>query len=699
MGKRAGRRAIRVAVIFLLALAWSGCSDGDSPSGFVRTIRQTTAFINQEMARNNLVGLSIALVSDGRLVWAQGFGWADKENRVKATAETLYMLGSGSKTLTTAALMQLVDQGLVSLDKPAADYLPEFALAPRFPGQMAGITVARLLNHHSGIPGDIYNGGFVEEAWNHWGCGLYMDWLLGYLAGEYPSYAPGELAVYCNTGFVLAGEIVRRQGGLPGEGYNDCMIRRLFKPLKMYSTSFRATPGMAKGYIGGQPAGAIESNCTFGATGGAVTTVLDISRFLSMMTNEGKAPWSEARTLSPESVNRMGQSEKTPLDFNSYSTPGLGLDTMDDPVLRYAGRAWTKNGSTGHFNSFMEMLPDANLGVIVLANSDTAQFAVYAVARECLKNAVREKLGLPPSLPAYPDLPCETDPALIAGTYVKKNGFDRMDNNGDGTLTWVRNAHSLTPLMETLAYGQGSWGAAGASMRLVFQNVSYMGADRFLMIQKGSDGSVVNESILGGYVVLALGEKLPIPAISPAWLARVGQTWLIDNISWNGLDWDLPFLLLDQAGGELMVHQGENHQVLFPENDALAFVGGIANRNGSSVRAINDGAGEKLWFVGYEAFPIDQVPRVFTGDVVNGQVDFHKVDWYRFDAPAPGAGLVFSVANGAGGYRLRLFDANLVSPLVDGTDRIAWQAPQGTYYLAVCRKPDGPGNYTLQVNP
>ena len=289
------------------------------------------------MAEKNMVGLSIALVDDGRIAWARGFGWADRENGVSAQADTRYMLGSGSKTLTTVALLQLVDQGLLSLEKPATTYLPEFQLLPRFPGQMQNITVERLLNHHSGIPGDIYNGGFVAEAWNQWGCDLYIDWLLHCLANEYPSYAPGEISVYCNTGFVLAGEIAQRIGGRSGETFNEFMIRQLFSPLDMHDTSFRAFPGtMAVGYIGGAPLPPVETNCVFGATGGAVTTVLDMGRFLAMMLNRGRSAAGE-QIIMPGTVDRMGQGERTPLDWNSYSTPGLGLDTMDDPVMRYAG--------------------------------------------------------------------------------------------------------------------------------------------------------------------------------------------------------------------------------------------------------------------------------------------------------------------------------------------------------------------------
>jgi len=685
--------------LFLLLFACTG----DYHTGyraFPVTVHNTSQYITKIMAEKNMVGVSIALVDDGRIAWARGFGWADRENGVSARADTRYMLDSGSKTLTTVALLQLTDQGLLSLEKPATTYLSEFQLLPRFPGQMQDITVERLLNHHSGIPGDIYNGGFVEEAWNEWGCDLYTDWLFHCLANEYPSYAPGEISVYCNTGFVLAGEIARRLGSRSGETFNEFMIRQLFSPLDMRDTSFRASPGtMAVGYMDGEPVPYAETNCVFGATGGAVTTVLDMGRFLAMILNRGRNAAGEQIIMS-DTVDRMGQGERTPLDWNSYSTPGLGLDTMDDPVMRYAGRAWTKNGSTGHFNSFMEILPDLNLAVIVLANSDTAQWAVYSIARKCLKQAVEEKTGMKPTLPSYPDIPSETNPAFIAGTYVKKNGYDRIADNLDGTLSWVKDAHTADPEVKTLTSEGDLWAVAGAPERLTFRTVSFMGMDHFVMIQVGSDTSVVDESVFGGYVTAILSEKLNIPAIPAAWAKRAGRRWLIDNIPFNDLNWDgCPFLAVEDVKGVLMVRQGANLQAMFPRDDYLAFVDGLANRNGSAVQVKDDAGMEKLQFVGYEAVPIEQAPLLSSGDAVSGTVEFHKTDWYRFDSPVREAEITFYIPDGADGYRLRLFNSDLAFPIAEGVDVISATVQEGAFYLAVCRTPDASDTYTLLVNP
>lgn len=104
------------------------------------------------------MGLSIALVDDDKIVWSKGFGFADKENKVSASADTVYMLGSISKTLTAAAVLRLYDQGeIIDLNDPLYNYLPQFTMQERYTNQNNGMTIKRVLNHHSGIPGDILN--------------------------------------------------------------------------------------------------------------------------------------------------------------------------------------------------------------------------------------------------------------------------------------------------------------------------------------------------------------------------------------------------------------------------------------------------------------------------------------------------------------------------------------------------------------
>ncbi len=684
---------IAMLVMLALILAAGGC-DSSHTIGFSRTIQDTSDFISQEMKKADAVGLSIALVSDNEIIWAEGFGWADKENEIPATADSVFMLGSGTKTLTTVALLKLYEQGLIGLDNPAADYLPEFNMAPRYPFQLQEMTVRRLLNHHSGIPGDLYAAGFLfGESWESYGCDLYMDFLMEYLSTDYPSHPPGEMAVYSNTGFVLAGEIALRQGGLAGETFADFMKRELFEPLGMTQTSLRVIrENLALGYMGGQVSETKHTNCTFGATGGAFTTVTDIAKFMTMLNNEGRTP-DGRQFLQPETVAMLGEAERSELDIDSMFQPGLGLDSMDDPAMKYAGRAWMKNGGTGDYFSLMEMLPDKKLGAVVLTNSDTAENLPWAVVRECLKNAVREKYGIQPSAPALPDYDSETNPAQLEGIYVKKYGYDKIIDNGNGTFTWIINAQNENPNTFVLTYQNGTYMADDRTESVSFKNLQWDGRDYFVMIQSGSSGADRDEYPYGGYVRSIIGEKVTPVGISDAWKNRLGP-YVFDNVAWNDIRWGCPFAILTEKDGLLL---WDEESTAVPQNDATAFVAGLNNRSDSSIRVIQEDGKEKLLFGGYRAYPMAQVPPIAPGDVINGTVDLFKSDWFRVDTVSPGQEVDIEVTTESDCYALILFNENGAFMGMEA-GAISWTTQQGSYFLAVSPMPEASGFYTMMVN-
>src|SRR5438105_14263054 len=118
------------------------------PEKYAACVRALDQFITHEMANKQLPGLSIALVDDQTIIWAKGYGYADAANKVPATAETVYRVGSVSKLFTDIGIMQLVERGGLDPDAPVTKYLPEFK-----PSNPSGkpITLRQLMSHRAGL--------------------------------------------------------------------------------------------------------------------------------------------------------------------------------------------------------------------------------------------------------------------------------------------------------------------------------------------------------------------------------------------------------------------------------------------------------------------------------------------------------------------------------------------------------------------
>ena len=128
-----GRRAVIIALIVRVAAPISGNAD------------EIDHYITAQMHRLHIPGASLAIVRDGRIIKAQGYGFANLELKAPAAKETVYEIGSNTKQFTAAAIMMLVEEGKVYLDDPITKYLPETPQAWR------GITIRHLLTHTSGI--------------------------------------------------------------------------------------------------------------------------------------------------------------------------------------------------------------------------------------------------------------------------------------------------------------------------------------------------------------------------------------------------------------------------------------------------------------------------------------------------------------------------------------------------------------------
>ena len=197
-------------------------------------------YVKNQLRRLHIPGASVALVRDGRIIKAKGYGLANVEWNVPATNDTVYELGSVTKQFTAAAIMVLVEEGKVGLDDKITKYFPAA------PETWEHITIRHLLSHTSGIQNHVTLPEFLNLTFQP---SLTRDELIKWFFKLPLEFQPGETWAYDNTGYYLLGIVVEQASG---KSYWQFLDERIFHPLGMTAT--RSTdprlivPNRASGY-------------------------------------------------------------------------------------------------------------------------------------------------------------------------------------------------------------------------------------------------------------------------------------------------------------------------------------------------------------------------------------------------------------------------------------------------------------------
>ena len=596
-----GRRwtgIVRSLWIGVIALA-AGCSHAPmrpqtvAAGDYGSTIAYLSALIRYEMDKNAVTGLSIALVDDQRVLWAEGFGFADKDKAVRATAETLYRVGSISKLFTDTATMQLADQGRIALDQPVADYVPGFQVKSRFPGS-AAITPRHLMTHHSGLLRDL--------AW----CGEQappLAELVPALKESDAAYPSGLVFSYSNVGLGLLGLAVENVTRTP---FAEHMQAAVLRPLGMTHSSFdpgpSPSPQMSRSYGKGRVAH--EPRIRDVPAGGLNSSVADMSRFLEMVFAAGRS--GDHQVLKPESLAEMltPQNASVPLDLDLRI--GLGW-SLDRQAIQNAGPLAGHGGAIGKFVSQLFALPEHKLGVVVLANSGPGEI-VGRVATEALKLALEVKTGIRTQALAGPSkVPAADRPWTVAaqqeivGDYTTMAGLAHVYTRGSGlhaqlngrTLDLVPRADGKLGLdyrwLGLFHLDLGPFGKAGLSRRTL----------------AGREVIVATLGSPQGDKEILVGERLKQPRDLGAWRQRLGAYRLVN--AGLGEPYVAKFQL-GEAKGDLFAEVswadssgdlGSARLWLTPVSDDEAIVAGPLAGMGEVIHRVVVNGEERLWFRGY----------------------------------------------------------------------------------------------------
>ena len=353
-------------------------SDPDRANKLARAFPEIDkAFLNFARA-SEVPGVAWGVIIDGALVHSGATGVRDTVSNAKAMPDSVFRIASMTKNFTAMAIMKLRDQGRLSLDAPAARYVPELQGLQYPTTDSPVITLRHLLSHSEGFPED-----------NPWGDRQLAETdatLSRWMRAGFPfSQAPGMGYEYSNTGFAILGQVVARVSGMRARDYID---REILKPLGMTNTKWEASavPGdrIARGY------GRIDNEWvaekpladgSYGVMGGLYSSVPDLAKLVSVYLSAypprdgddtGPIRRSSLREMqmpySPYRSTALRASVNAPL---SLSSGGYAFGLASAQTCRFAHSVSHGGGLPG-YGSLMRWLPDYGVGIVTLANGTYA---------------------------------------------------------------------------------------------------------------------------------------------------------------------------------------------------------------------------------------------------------------------------------------------------------------------------------------
>jgi CubicO group peptidase (beta-lactamase class C family) len=365
---------VRGAMLMLLALIGPTLASADALADNVGPPQLTAEDLNAflggmvpyAIAQANIAGASVAVVGNGQLIFANGYGFADMKSRRPVVADqTLFRAGSVSKLFTWTAVMQLVGQGKLDLDRDVNDYL-DFKVPEPY-GRP--ITLRDVMTHSAGFE-DTITDLFVNKP-------SQMFPLRQYLLRHMPPLIepPGRVVAYSNYGATLAGYIVQR---VSGEPYDEYIMRHILQPLGMDHSTFQQPlpanlrPSMASGYRQASDRTTVPFELVEAAPAGALTTdATDLAKFALAQLGGGSG--AGAQILTTATLQEMHTPQGRPLP--GMSGMDLGFYDENRNGLRIIGHA----GDTGAFHADVHLLLDKGVAFIIMLNSSGAGGAAEQV--------------------------------------------------------------------------------------------------------------------------------------------------------------------------------------------------------------------------------------------------------------------------------------------------------------------------------
>jgi CubicO group peptidase (beta-lactamase class C family) len=352
---------MRRLLLAVLPLTLAAALQGQAPKA--DQFANARALIRTALTDSGVPSVAVAVSKGGKVLWEEGFGWADRERRIAATEHTMYSLASISKPVTATGLMVLVERGKVDLDRPANDYLGLGKLTG-LAGDASLATVRRVANHTAGLP--------LHYMFYYDGAGdavPTMDEAIaryGILVNP-----PGSFYQYSNLGFGIIDHIIERVSGMQ---YEDFMRSEVFLPLGLTRTSINLDPALASfAAVRYDPQGHPVPFYDFDHRGASAVyaSAHDLLRF-GMFHLKDRLP-DMKRILTDSTLEAMHAST-TGIAGSEYGV-GWRVTPDENGLLRVS-----HSGGMPGVNTILGLYPSEDLAVVVLAN--TTSSTPFRVASE-----------------------------------------------------------------------------------------------------------------------------------------------------------------------------------------------------------------------------------------------------------------------------------------------------------------------------
>lgn len=377
--------------------------------------------LNKLCKKSKAVGVNVALFDSKGVIYNYNYGFANKKKGIKSRNDSLYMIGSNTKVMTALGILKLQEEGKLSLDDDIKKHIPEFEIKSHF--EYDKITIENLLMHRSGLVSDLFH--------------LILDKTRDYhevipeLRETYLTAEPGKMFSYSNVGYTVLGIIIERASGL---SYTEYIQKEIAKPMGIqvhfllnedHRRPYASTVSLCYDKKGKEVEDSLSTMLPAGSN--TYMSLSDFVKFGQMFLKKDNVLLKRETLEFMETLNL-----KDPIDEEVYNV-GFGLIHKQYDMGKQVGKVLGHGGNTTCHHSIFNYIPDLDVGIVVMTNSQRAVGLSAMAGITVLVEYLKEKgIAIEEIRAEYEHVECDDE--QFAGKYATAFGVMDIERNGKKEL-------------------------------------------------------------------------------------------------------------------------------------------------------------------------------------------------------------------------------------------------------------------------